>query len=59
MLEGFVIVLGFTQLLYVMLIHAGFFSSTYGPGYRDRDYGMGGPGSEPVPPKAGITSTGI
>lgn len=53
-LEGFVIVLAFTQLLYVLLLHAGFFSSSYGPGYRDRDYG---PGAEPVPPKS--TGAGI
>ncbi|KAH6786836.1 AWPM-19-like family protein [Perilla frutescens var. hirtella] len=58
-LEGFVIVLGFTQLLYVLLLHAGFFSSAYGPGYRDRDYGYGAPGAEPVPPKTGVTTTGI
>ncbi|KAL3507470.1 hypothetical protein ACH5RR_032852 [Cinchona calisaya] len=45
-LEGFIIVLGFTQLLYVLLIHAGMFSSRYGPGYRDPDYGLGAPGTE-------------
>ncbi|KAL1561661.1 Membrane protein pm19l [Salvia divinorum] len=56
-LEGFVIVLAFTQLLYVLLIHAGIFSSSYGPGYRNHDYGLGGPGAEPVPPKA--TGVGI
>lgn len=57
MLEGFVIVLAFTQLLYVLLLHAGIFSSSYGPGYRNNDYGLGGPGAEPVPPKA--TGVGI
>ncbi|KAK4421645.1 Membrane protein PM19L [Sesamum alatum] len=56
-LEGFVIVLAFTQLLYVLLLHAGFFSSRYGPGYRDREYGMGAPGAE-AEPKGGAT-TGV
>ncbi|XP_068652764.1 membrane protein PM19L-like [Aristolochia californica] len=37
-LEAFIIILGFTQLLYVLLLHAGVFSSKYGPGYRDTDY---------------------
>ncbi|PIA40069.1 hypothetical protein AQUCO_02500057v1 [Aquilegia coerulea] len=41
-LEGLIIVLFFTQLLYVALIHAGVFSTKYGPGYRDTDYGVGG-----------------
>lgn len=40
--EAFVIILGFTELLYVMLVHAGLYSSRYGPGYRDTDYGVGG-----------------
>lgn len=40
--EAFVIILGFTELLYVMLVHAGLYSSRYGPGYRDTDYGIGG-----------------
>ncbi|RAL54518.1 unnamed protein product [Cuscuta campestris] len=41
-LEAFIIILTFTQLLYVLLIHAGCFSSSYGPGYRDTDhYGAG------------------
>ncbi|KAK6122769.1 hypothetical protein DH2020_043487 [Rehmannia glutinosa] len=48
-LEGFTIVLGFTQLLYVLLLHAGFLSSKYGPGYREPDYGLGAPGAEPRP----------
>ncbi|KAB2625570.1 hypothetical protein D8674_017230 [Pyrus ussuriensis x Pyrus communis] len=38
LLEAFVIVLTFTQLLYLLLLHAGVFSSKYGPGYRDTDY---------------------
>ncbi|GMY26995.1 membrane protein PM19L [Fagus crenata] len=41
MVEAFIIILTFTQLLYVLLLHAGMFSSKYGPGYRDTDYGMG------------------
>ncbi|CAI9118004.1 OLC1v1019503C1 [Oldenlandia corymbosa var. corymbosa] len=45
--EGLIIVLMFLQLLYVLLIHAGMFSSRYGPGYRDPDYGVGAPGTEP------------
>ncbi|KAI3469878.1 hypothetical protein Pfo_026541 [Paulownia fortunei] len=52
--EAFVIILAFTQLLYVLVLHAGFFSSTYGPGYRDPDYGLGAPGAEPAP-KGGVT----
>jgi hypothetical protein len=43
-LEAFVIILFFTQLLYLVLIHAGVFSSKYGPGYRDNEYGMGAAG---------------
>lgn len=34
-LEAFIIILAFTQLLYILLLHAGIFSSKYGPGYRD------------------------
>ncbi|KAG1354798.1 membrane protein PM19L [Cocos nucifera] len=46
-LEAFIIILTFTQLLYVLMLHAGVFSSKYGPGYRDPDYGLGGgPGVE-------------
>ncbi|KAK8507197.1 hypothetical protein V6N13_069987 [Hibiscus sabdariffa] len=45
-LEAFIIIPAFTQLLYVLLIHAGVYSSRYGLGYRDTDYGMGGPGDE-------------
>ncbi|GER48343.1 AWPM-19-like family protein [Striga asiatica] len=57
-LEAFVIILGFTQLLYVLLLHAGFLSSRYGPGYRDADYPMGQLGADPRP-KAGVTGTGV
>ncbi|XVF62767.1 hypothetical protein PTKIN_Ptkin09bG0035000 [Pterospermum kingtungense] len=45
--EAFIIILTFTQLLYVLLLHAGKFSSRYGPGYRDDGYGMRGPTDEP------------
>jgi len=31
-----------------LLLHAGMFSSKYGPGYRDTDYGVGAGTSEPV-----------
>ena len=40
--EAFIIILTFTQLLYLLLIHAGLYSTRYGPGYRDSDYGVGG-----------------
>ncbi|KAL3812401.1 hypothetical protein ACJIZ3_013669 [Penstemon smallii] len=56
-IEAFVIILGVTQLLYVLLLHAGIFSSSYGPGYRDPDYGHAGLGTEAVP-KGGVTSAG-
>ncbi|MFS7988896.1 hypothetical protein Hanom_Chr11g01040251 [Helianthus anomalus] len=39
--EAFIIILAVTELLYVLLVHAGLYSSRYGPGYRDMDYGMG------------------
>lgn len=39
--EAFIIILTVTELLYVLLVHAGLYSSRYGPGYRDTDYGMG------------------
>ncbi|CAI9771214.1 unnamed protein product [Fraxinus pennsylvanica] len=58
-LEAFIIILGFTQLLYVLLLHAGFFSSRYGPGYRDPDYGVGAPGAEHVPKGGGVTGTRV
>ena len=56
-LEAFIIILIFTQLLYVLLLYAGMFSSRYGSGYRDADYGIRAPGDEPVP-KAGIEVAG-
>lgn len=42
MVEAFIIILTFTQLIYLLLIHAGLYSSRYGPGYHDTDYGVGG-----------------
>ncbi|XP_022722676.1 uncharacterized protein LOC111279878 [Durio zibethinus] len=54
-LEAIIIILTFTQLLYVLLIHAGLFSSRYGPGYQDADYGIRVPGDEP---KAGPAMVG-
>ncbi|KAF5736698.1 late embryogenesis abundant protein group 9 protein [Tripterygium wilfordii] len=39
-LEAFIIILTFTELLYVLLNHAGLYSGRYGPGYRDSDYGV-------------------
>ncbi|XP_076959763.1 membrane protein PM19L-like [Bidens hawaiensis] len=39
--EAFIIILTTTELLYLLLVHAGLYSSRYGPGYRDTDYGMG------------------
>lgn len=58
-LEAFIIILTFSQLIYVLLLHAGMFSGKYGPGYRDPDtYGMGaGQGGEPI--KVGETGTRI
>ncbi|ESR33632.1 hypothetical protein CICLE_v10006007mg [Citrus x clementina] len=52
MVEAFIIILTFTQFLYLLLLHAGTFSSRYGPGYRDTDYGIGaGPSVDPAGPK--------
>ncbi|MBO8589688.1 hypothetical protein INN88_13880 [Staphylococcus aureus] len=53
-LEGFIIVLGVTELVYVLLLHAGIFSSKYGPGYRDTDYGAG---ADPAHKGGGATAT--
>ncbi|KZV20706.1 AWPM-19-like family protein [Dorcoceras hygrometricum] len=58
-LEAFIIILGVTQLLYVMLLHAGIVSSRYGPGYRNDGYGGAGPGAEPVPKGAGAAGTRV
>lgn len=52
MVEAFIIILTFTQFLYLLLLHASMFSSRYGPGYRDTDYGIGaGPSVDPAGPK--------
>ncbi|XP_062108975.1 membrane protein PM19L [Humulus lupulus] len=56
-LEAFVIILGFTELLYVLMLHAGVFSSKYGPGYRDTDYGLREAGTDPNL-KTGVPVTG-
>ncbi|PIN21001.1 hypothetical protein CDL12_06309 [Handroanthus impetiginosus] len=56
--EAFVIILAFTQLLYVLLLHAGFFSSAYGPGYRDHGYGIGAPAAETAP-KGAVTGARV
>ncbi|KAJ4954546.1 hypothetical protein NE237_011329 [Protea cynaroides] len=46
-LEAFIIILTFTKFSYLVLLHAGIFNSSYGPGYRDPDYAGGAPGTEP------------
>ncbi|KAK4770409.1 hypothetical protein SAY87_030941 [Trapa incisa] len=56
-LEALVIILGVTQLLYVLLLHAGLFSSRYGPGYRDRDYATRSPVGEPMKGTPTATTT--
>nr|POE99241.1 hypothetical protein CFP56_42615 [Quercus suber] len=49
MIEAFIIILAFTEMVYVLLLPAGIFSSKYGPGYRDTDYAMGATtGADPV-----------
>ncbi|KAG2641582.1 membrane protein PM19L-like [Panicum virgatum] len=49
-LEAFVIILAFTQLLYVMMLHAGLFGGS--AGYRDHaDYGVGGAAGVPKGPR--------
>lgn len=58
-LEAFIIILTFTQLLYALLLHAGMCSSKYGPGYRDRDYAGQTAGGEPVPKGSGGTGTRV
>ncbi|KAJ1406357.1 AWPM-19-like [Sesbania bispinosa] len=57
--EAFIIILTFTQLLYLLLIHAGLYSSRYGPGYRDTDYGVGGGATgDPMHKGAGVPVSG-
>ncbi|XP_039173744.1 membrane protein PM19L-like [Eucalyptus grandis] len=46
-LEAFVIIVTITQFLYILALHAGHFSSRYGPGYRDTPYSGG------IEPKGG------
>ncbi|XP_077234580.1 membrane protein PM19L-like [Tasmannia lanceolata] len=41
-LEAFIIILTFTQLVYVGLLHAGFVNSRFGPGYRNNGMEYGG-----------------
>ncbi|RVW21745.1 hypothetical protein CK203_112086 [Vitis vinifera] len=57
-LEALIIILTFTQLLYLMLLHAGVFSSKYGPGYRDTEYGTGAPAVDPGH-KGGVAGTRV
>ncbi|KAG0493763.1 hypothetical protein HPP92_004757 [Vanilla planifolia] len=49
-LEAFVIILSFTQLIFVLLLHAGMFASRYGPAYGEGRYeagaAQGGAGAE-------------
>ncbi|CAL0321267.1 unnamed protein product [Lupinus luteus] len=52
--EALIMILTFTQLLYLLLIHAGLYNSSYGPGYRDNDYGVG----DPMPKGSAIPATG-
>ncbi|KAF7150350.1 hypothetical protein RHSIM_Rhsim02G0047900 [Rhododendron simsii] len=52
-LEAFIIILTLTELLYLLLIHAGMISSRHGPGYRDTGYGTDPAGH------AGHKGTGI
>ncbi|MFS7907889.1 hypothetical protein Hanom_Chr01g00076801 [Helianthus anomalus] len=57
--EALIIILTVTELLYVLLVHAGLYSSRYGPGYRDTDYGMGThPGDTGVKGTTGVGAGG-
>ncbi|XP_050370483.1 membrane protein PM19L-like [Argentina anserina] len=62
-LEAFIIILAFTQLLYVLLLHAGIFSSKYGPGYRDTDYPAGTTGGvtgvDPIKGGTGVPASRV
>ncbi|KAL3506259.1 hypothetical protein ACH5RR_031641 [Cinchona calisaya] len=58
-LEGFIIVLGFTQLLYVLLVYGGMFCSRYGPGYREPDYGVAALETEPKGTTTGLTGARV
>ncbi|GFZ10703.1 AWPM-19-like family protein [Actinidia rufa] len=60
-LEAFIIILAFTELIYLLLLHAGMFSSRYGPGYRDTPtgYGVGGPATDPGQKGGGVETTRV
>jgi len=58
--EALIIILTVTELLYVLLVHAGLYSSRYGPGYRDTDYGMGThPGETGIKGTTGVAGTRV
>ncbi|XP_077228104.1 AWPM-19-like family protein [Tasmannia lanceolata] len=57
-LEALMIILAFTQLVYLLLLHAGMFSSKYGPGYRDTTCGEGAGGATDPALKGGA-GTGL
>lgn len=56
-LEEFIIIMAFTQLLYVLFLHPGLFTSKYGPGYRDTEYGTRGAGMDPIHKGSGVTDS--
>ncbi|CAK9166999.1 unnamed protein product [Ilex paraguariensis] len=58
-LEGFIIVLAFTELFYLVFIHMGMFDSSYGPSYRDTGYGVGAHTGEPEHKGGCVTATRV
>ncbi|CAK9184245.1 unnamed protein product [Ilex paraguariensis] len=58
-LEAFIIILAFTELIYLLLLHAGMLSSRYGPGYRDTGYGAGVPSDDPEHKGGATTATRV
>ncbi|XP_052188202.1 membrane protein PM19L-like [Diospyros lotus] len=59
-LEAFVIILALTELLYLLMLHAGVYSSRYGPGYRDTEYaGPVGAGDPALKGSAGVAGTRV
>ncbi|KAM7462338.1 hypothetical protein LguiA_030459 [Lonicera macranthoides] len=54
--EAFIIVLAFTQLLYVLALHSGVFSISYGT-YYDTDFGLPGPTNKDPVLSAGTAPT--
>ncbi|CAL5347521.1 unnamed protein product [Camellia sinensis] len=60
-LEAFIIILTFTELLYLLFLHAGLYSSRYGPGYRDTDYGTasGAAAADTAYKGGGVTGTRV